>query len=65
MKRQATKFDGQWSLSSENERAARASIRTAEGFFAARKGHADIDAAIRFLRRPGGETPRAGDELLS
>ena len=23
-----------------------------------------LDAAIRFLRRPGGETPRAGDELL-
>jgi len=38
-------------------------IETAEAFFAARKGHGDIDAAIRFLSRSGGEPPRSEDEL--
>ena len=38
-------------------------ITTAEAFFAERKGHADRDAAIRFLTRAGGEPPRGDDEL--
>lgn len=38
-------------------------LRTAEAFFAERKGRGDKDAAIRFLLRAGGEPPRAGDEL--
>jgi uncharacterized protein (DUF1778 family) len=40
-----------------------AAIQTAEVFFAERRGKGDRDAAIRFLTRPGGEAPRAGDEL--
>jgi uncharacterized protein (DUF1778 family) len=40
-----------------------AAIQTAEVFFAERRGKGNKDAAIRFLTRPGGETPRAGDEL--
>jgi len=38
-------------------------IQTTEAFFAVRKGRANRDAAIRFLTRPGGEPPQAGDEL--
>ena len=38
-------------------------MRTAEAFFADRKGRGDKDAAIRFLTRAGGEAPRAGDEI--
>ena len=38
-------------------------IQTAEAFFAARKGHGDPDAAIRFLSRSGGEPPRSEHEL--
>ncbi len=38
-------------------------IQTAEAFFAARKGHGNMDAAIHFLSRSGGEPPRSGDEL--
>ena len=38
-------------------------IKTAEAFFAERKGRGDKEAAMRFLARNGGEKPRAGDEL--
>ncbi len=38
-------------------------MQTAETFFAERKGRGDKDAAIRLLRRAGGEPPRPGDEL--
>jgi hypothetical protein len=38
-------------------------MRTAEAFFAERKGRGDRNAAIRFLRRAGGEPPRPDDEL--
>jgi uncharacterized protein (DUF1778 family) len=38
-------------------------IQTTEAFFAARKGHGDETAAIRFLTRSHGEAPRPGDEL--
>ena len=40
-----------------------ASIQTAEQFFAARAGTGDRAAAVRFLSRAGGETPRVGDEI--
>ncbi len=40
-----------------------ASIKTAEAFFAERKGRGDPEAAIRFLTRPGGEPPGFGDEM--
>ena len=38
-------------------------MRTAEDFFAERKGMGDKASAIRFLTRTGGEPPRPGDEL--
>ena len=38
-------------------------LRTAEAFFAERRGRGDRSAAIRFLKRAGGEPPRPGDEL--
>jgi hypothetical protein len=38
-------------------------MRTAEAFFAERKGRGDTAEAIRFLTRSGGEPPRQGDEL--
>lgn len=38
-------------------------LRTAEEFFAERKGRGDKAAAIRFLTRKGGEAPRVGDEV--
>jgi hypothetical protein len=38
-------------------------MRTAEAFFAERKGRGDTKAAIRFLTRSGGEPPRPGDAL--
>jgi hypothetical protein len=38
-------------------------MRTAEAFFAERKGRGDTKAAIRFLTRSGGESPRPGDAL--
>lgn len=38
-------------------------IHTAETFFAERKGKGDVDKALRFLSRKGGEKPRAGDEM--
>ena len=38
-------------------------MEATERFFARRTGKGDIEAAIRFLRREGGEPPREGDEL--
>ena len=38
-------------------------LRSSEAFFAARKGQADTDAAIRFLGRSGGAPPLPGDEM--
>jgi hypothetical protein len=37
-------------------------LRTAEAFFAERRGRGDRNAAIRFLKRAGGEAPRPEDE---
>ncbi len=42
-----------------------ASIPTAERFFAERAGPGDVNAAISFLTRAGGEPPRAEDTLPS
>ena len=39
-------------------------LRTAEAFFAERKGRGSRDAAIRFLTRVGGEAPRPDDRIL-
>lgn len=39
-----------------------ASIQTAEAYFAGFRGRGDVDRALSFLSRSGGETPRAGDE---
>ncbi len=38
-------------------------MQTAGAFFAERKGRGDKDAAIRFLKREGGEPARRDDEL--
>jgi uncharacterized protein (DUF1778 family) len=38
-------------------------MRTAEAFFAERRGRGDKDAAIRFLTRFGGDPPHPGDAL--
>lgn len=38
-------------------------MQTAEAFFAERKGRGNRDAAIRFLTRAGGKSPRPDDEL--
>jgi uncharacterized protein (DUF1778 family) len=40
-----------------------ASIQTAEAYFAAFRGRADLNEALAFLSRSGGEPPRAGDEI--
>ncbi len=37
-------------------------MQTAEAFFAERKGRGNKEAAMRLLRRAGGEPPRSGDE---
>lgn len=37
-------------------------IQTAETWFAARRGSGDLNRALAFLSRPGGDPPRAGDE---
>ena len=39
-----------------------AAIHTAETFFAQRRERGDVDKALAFLSRQGGETPRSGDE---
>ncbi len=38
-------------------------IQTAESYFAARRGRGDLDKALAFLSRPGGEPPRPEDQL--
>ena len=38
-------------------------IRTAESYFTARRGRGDLDKALAFLSRPGGELPRPEDQL--
>lgn len=38
-------------------------IQTAEEFFAERRSRGNVQAALKFLSRKGGEPPRAGDEL--
>lgn len=38
-------------------------LRTAEAFFAERKGRGDREATVRFLTRKGGEAPQVGDEV--
>jgi uncharacterized protein (DUF1778 family) len=38
-----------------------AAIQTAETFFAQRRERGDVDKALAFLSRQGGETPRSGD----
>ncbi len=40
-----------------------ASIQTAEKFFAERRARGDVEQALAFLSRKGGEAPRAGDAL--
>ena len=37
-------------------------IRTAESYFAALRGRGNVEEAVAFLSRSGGEPPRAGDE---
>jgi uncharacterized protein (DUF1778 family) len=37
-------------------------LKTAD-YFAERATRGDIDAALRILKRPGGEPPRLGDEV--
>ena len=38
-------------------------IKTAESYFASLRGRGNLDEALAFLSRSGGEPPRAGDEL--
>ncbi len=38
-------------------------MQTAETYFAALRGKGNAEQAVAFLTRPGGETPRAGDEI--
>ncbi len=38
-------------------------IRTAEAWFAPLRGRGDVNQALAFLSRAGGEPPRAGDEI--
>ena len=40
-------------------------IQTAEAYFSALRGQGDREAALAFLSRKGGETPRSDDEILS
>jgi hypothetical protein len=37
-------------------------IQTAESYFAARRGRGDLNKALAFLSRPGGEPPRPEDQ---
>ena len=43
--------------------AEKLSALTTAEYFARRAERADIDGALRFLDRPGGEPPRSDDEL--
>ena len=38
-------------------------IQTAESYFATRRGRRDLDKALAFLSRPGGEPPRPEDQM--
>ncbi|MCX6594962.1 MAG: toxin-antitoxin system HicB family antitoxin [Acidobacteria bacterium] len=38
-------------------------IQTAEAYFAERRGRGNVDEALAFLSRMGGEPPREDDEL--
>ena len=40
-----------------------AAIQTAESYFDALRGRADLSEALAFLSRSGGEPPRSGDEI--
>jgi hypothetical protein len=40
-----------------------AAIQTAESFFAERRERGDVEKALAFLSRKGGEAPRPGDEM--
>ena len=40
-----------------------AAIQTAETYFAALRGRGNINEALAFLSRCGGEPPRSGDEI--
>ena len=40
-----------------------ATMKTAEEFFAQRKGHGNLKQALALLSRKGGEPPRADDRL--
>ena len=40
-----------------------AAIQTAETYFAAFRGRGDMNEALAFLSRPGGEPPRPDDEI--
>ena len=40
-----------------------ASIQTAETYFAAFRGRGNLEEALAFLSRSGGESPRSGDEV--
>jgi len=39
-------------------------IQTAEAYFSALRSQGDRGAALAFLSRDGGESPRSGDEIL-
>ena len=39
-----------------------AAIHTAETFFTQRRERGDVEKALAFLSRQGGEAPRSGDE---
>lgn len=38
-------------------------IQTAESYFSVRRGQGNLNEALAFLSRSGGEPPRSGDEL--
>lgn len=38
-------------------------IQTAETYFAGLRGRGDLNEALAFLSRPGGEPPRSGDDI--
>jgi uncharacterized protein (DUF1778 family) len=40
-----------------------AAIQTAETYFAALRGRGNLNEAMAFLTRSGGEPPRSGDEI--
>ena len=40
-------------------------IQTAETYFAGLRGRGDLNEALAFLSRPGGEPPRSGDDIAT